>query len=161
MLESDRCFVSGVNVSVSHLTLHECRVQPPLPALQAAAGLRPAVIGRAESLLELLQLGAVAPQEVTAAQVDGDHQTLVAVEGLLHVLDKETEEMNVCISPAATFLHCSTCFHAAVFVCHVLKLLSLVLNTLFCVKPREKKFSSFFFLREKCREKKRQFVLSF
>lgn len=80
--------VCETGVRVSNLTLHERGVQPLLPALQAAAGLHPALIGRAEGLLQLPQLGAVAPHEVAAAQVDGDHQTLVAVEGLLHLLDK-------------------------------------------------------------------------
>lgn len=61
-------------------------MQPPFPALQAAARLRPAVIGRGQGLPQLPQLGAVAPQEVAAAQIDGDHQTLVAVDGLLHLL---------------------------------------------------------------------------
>lgn len=96
--------LTPVSASMSNLTLHECRVQPPLPALQAAAGLRPAVIGWAESLLQLPQLGAVTPQEVTAAQVGGDHQTLVAVEGFLHLLDKREgrEKTSVFILPNST-----------------------------------------------------------
>lgn len=61
-------------------------MQPPLPALQAAAGLRPAPIGRGQSVLQLALLGAVAPQEVATAQVDGDHQTFVAGEAFLHLL---------------------------------------------------------------------------
>lgn len=97
---------------MSDLTLHERGVQPPLPALQAAAGLRPAAIGRAEGFPQLPQLGAVAPQEVTAAQVDRDHQTLVAVESLLHLLDRgggrERQcgcvcSMNTCRRPDHTF----------------------------------------------------------
>lgn len=63
-------------------------MKSPFPALQAAAGLRPAVIGRRKGIPQFLQLGAVAALEVAAAQVDGDHQTLVAVEGLLHLLMK-------------------------------------------------------------------------
>lgn len=78
----------------SDLTLHERRMKSPLPALQATAGLSPALIGRGEGLLELPQLGAVAPQEVAAAQVDGDHQTFVAVEGLLHLLMVQMKKKN-------------------------------------------------------------------
>lgn len=77
---------------MSDLALHESSVQPPLPALQPAAGLRPAAVGRAQGFLQLLQLGAVATQEVTAAQVGGDHQTLAAVEGLLHLLQDRTDD---------------------------------------------------------------------
>lgn len=78
-------------VQFSDLAGHQRRVQPALPALQAAAGLRPALIGRGQSFLQLAQLSAVAPQEVAAAQVDGDHQTLEAVEAFLHLLE-DTEQ---------------------------------------------------------------------
>lgn len=76
----------AAEVPPTDLTLHECGVKSPLPALHPAAGLRPPVIGRRQRLPQLLQLGAVAVQEVAAPQVDGDHQTLVAVKGLLHLL---------------------------------------------------------------------------
>lgn len=87
-LSTRRCQSAGVRpLTATHLTLHERSVQPLLPALQAAAGLRPALIGRGEGLLQLPQFRTFAWQEVAATQVDGDHQTFVTVEGLLHLLD--------------------------------------------------------------------------
>lgn len=80
--------------SETDLTLHQGAVQPPLPTRQGTTGLRPALIGRAERLPQLPLLGAVAAQEVVAAQVDGDHQTLVAVEGFLHHLDERRHLKN-------------------------------------------------------------------
>lgn len=84
--------LKGSIAANADLTLHECRVESPLPARQSAAGLRPAAVGRAQGFLQLPLLSAVAQQEVTAAQVDGDHQTLVAVERPLHVLGKRNED---------------------------------------------------------------------
>lgn len=77
----------------SDLALQQGGVQPALPALQAAAGLRPAVIGRAQRVPQLgLPLGGVAPQEAAPAQVDGDHQTLVAAEAFLHLLHEKKKK---------------------------------------------------------------------
>ena len=76
----------------SDLTLQHGGVQPPLPALQAAAGLRPAVIGRAQRVLQPGLLGAAPPQQAAAAQVDGDHQTFVAGEAFLHLLHRSESE---------------------------------------------------------------------
>lgn len=107
---------------MSDLTLHDSRVQAPLPALKAAAGLSPAVIGWVQGLLLLVQLGAVAAQEVTAAQVDGDHQTLVAVENLLHLLSRNPPPQNINFRQTTDEvfqnLLCWHSFHSTLIILH-------------------------------------------
>lgn len=97
-------------------------MQPPLPALQAAAGPRPAVIGRAQSVPQLGLLGAVGPQEVAAAQVDGDHQTFVTGEAFLHLLRKD-EHVSGCRSCASI----TSDFRFHTFSCWMLTLKSRML----------------------------------
>lgn len=78
---------------------------------------------------------------------------------------KETEERNVSISPAVTFLNCSTCFHAALFVCHVNSYFKTAEScskdlVLACVKTRKKKKKNVVFVKTR-REKKYIFLFHF
>lgn len=75
------------------------------------------------------------------------------------------EERNVSISPAVTFLNCSTCFHAALFVCHVNSYFKTAEScskdlVLACVKTR-KKFKKKFCLCKSTQRKKIHFLISF
>ncbi len=77
-------------MTASCLALHECVLESVPPLVQRAAETLPAVIHLLQPSLQVSRLLAVRLQELSAAEVNGQHDGLALIQSLLQLLRRVT-----------------------------------------------------------------------